>query len=198
MCAISIERYSVIVHPFRSPITVSSCIITIFFIWVFAIILTLPYGIFMQVLNVVHILPSIKQLINHNETTNNEFELYNRTSATTSGVQLPKIDSKDREYLSVLLSQPKEMEVKSEYRSLFSAPKLYCDEMWPGDNLRIIYGITTTLIQFIIPFCIITFCYSKVCARLWTRVQTRPGYRNCSNQRKWLEKERAKKTNMMV
>lgn len=194
MCAISIERYSVIVHPFRSPITVSSCIIIILFIWIFAIILTLPYGIFMQVLNVVHILPSVKHLINHN-VTNNKYELNN---STTLGEQVPKIDSKDREYLSVLLSKPKEMSVKSEYSSLFSPPKLYCDEMWPGDNLRVVYGITTTVIQFLMPFCIITYCYSKVCARLWDRVHTRPGNRNCSNQRKWLEKERCKKTNQML
>lgn len=143
MCAISIERYSVIVHPFRSPITVSSCIIIIFFIWVFAIILTLPYGIFMQVLNVVHILPSVKEFINQNET-DSKFELYNSTANATLGVQMPKIDRKDREYLKNLLSQPKEIAVNSAYRSLFSPPKLYCDEMWPGDNLRVIYGITTT------------------------------------------------------
>ncbi len=195
MCAISIERYSVIVHPFRSPITVSSCITIIFFIWVFAIILTLPYGIFMQVLNVVHILPEIKKYIHHGNETGSQMELTNQSTASE---QMSKMDSKDSEFVNEFLSHPKEMALNPKVRSLISLPKLYCDEMWPGDNLRVIYGITTTIIQFIMPFCIITFCYFKVCARLWDRVHTRPGNRNCSNQRKWLEKERARRTTQML
>ena len=195
MCAISIERYSVIVHPFRSPITVSSCITIIFFIWVFAIILTLPYGIFMQVLNVVHILPEIKKYIHHGNETGSQMELTNQSTASE---QMSKMDSKDSEFVNEFLSHPKEMALNPKVRSLISLPKLYCDEMWPGDNLRVIYGFTTTIIQFIMPFCIITFCYFKVCARLWDRVHTRPGNRNCSNQRKWLEKERARRTTQML
>lgn len=76
--------------------------------------------------------------------------------------------------------------------------KLLCDEMWPNNELRIAFGMITSMIQFVVPFCIITFCYMKVCFRLWNRVQTRPGSRNCSSQRKWLEKERARRMNMML
>lgn len=77
-------------------------------------------------------------------------------------------------------------------------PTLYCDEVWPSEQFRTAFGLCTSVIQFVIPFCIITFCYARVCARLWDRIRTRPGSSNCSSQRKWLEKERARRTNKML
>lgn len=75
---------------------------------------------------------------------------------------------------------------------------LYCDENWPQEgviNARVFGGITSTL-QFIIPFVIITFCYIKVCGKLWDRTKSIPG--NVSARREELERERARRTNTML
>ena len=174
LMSIALERYSVIVHPFRRPITISSCIAIIIFIWILAFIFTLPYGIFIDVITMIFI-PSNIMMRN-----------------TTQ----PESINRSRVWLSNYSADSQEM--REIVHQLVGPPKLYCDEVWPSDNLRLIFGLSTTVVQFIVPFCIITFCYARVCARLWDRIRSRPGSRNCSSQRKWLEKERARKTNTML
>ncbi|OTF82358.1 GPCR Neuropeptide Y-like protein, partial [Euroglyphus maynei] len=58
------------------------------------------------------------------------------------------------------------------------------------------FGITTTALQFVIPFLIITFCYVKICAKLSDRARTIPG--NVSARREEQERERTRKTNGML
>lgn len=171
LMSIAIERYSVIVHPFRAPITISHSIIIIIAIWVVSFLLTLPLGVFIEVIPLVLFPAAVGNTTTMVEV--NLAELYASNTTRLSG--LP--------YDDVL--------------QLFQ-PKLYCDELWPHENIRVAFGLVTTVIQFIIPFFIIAFCYMKVCARLWDRIRTRPGSMNYSSQRKWLEKERAKRTNSML
>ncbi|KAI2798198.1 hypothetical protein BLOT_013316 [Blomia tropicalis] len=72
----------------------------------------------------------------------------------------------------------------------------YCDERWPYDGTRKMFGISTTILQFVIPFIIITFCYVQVCGKLWDRAKTIPG--NVSARREEQERERTRKTNGML
>lgn len=72
----------------------------------------------------------------------------------------------------------------------------YCDENWPSDETRKTFGISTTILQFVIPFVIITFCYVRVCGKLWDRAKAIPG--SVSARREEQERERARKTNGML
>ena len=95
-------------------------------------------------------------------------------------------------------SQGSPSEGLNDYVKLVTKPKLYCHEMWPADWMKVSYGIVSLIIQFIVPFLVIAFCYTKVCTRLLDRIKSRPGSRNCSNQKKWLEKIRTRRTNTML
>lgn len=166
LMSIAIERYMVIVHPYKQQIAITSSIVIICIIWLLAFVLTLPYGIFIDVIPII--------LVSLSATNTTDIE-------SLSAGNVSKIEA-----------------LKNAFKLHHIRPKYYCDEVWPNNDLRIAFGVITTLIQFVIPFCIITYCYIQVCFRLWNRVQTRPGSRNCSSQRKWLEKERARRMNMML
>lgn len=51
----------------------------------------------------------------------------------------------------------------------------YCEEAWPHDASRRTFSTCTSVIQFIVPFVIIAFCYFKVCSKLRTRAKFKPG-----------------------
>ena len=126
--SIAIDRYFVIIYPFKSRMPMKICFIIIVTIWLSSCLLTLPYGIFMDVV---------------------------------------------------------------EYDERY-----YCDEKWPFDESRKAFGISTSVLQFVIPFVIITFCYVRVCGKLWDRARARPG--SVSMRREEMERERTRKTNGML
>jgi len=72
----------------------------------------------------------------------------------------------------------------------------YCEEVWPHQDSRITFGVCTSILQFIIPFVIITFCYIKICTKLNDRAQAMPGAK--SQKKEELEKERTRRTNRML
>ncbi|OQR71898.1 neuropeptide Y receptor type 5-like [Tropilaelaps mercedesae] len=49
LMSIAIDRYLVILHPFRPRMKESTCLLIIMAIWVFSLVLTLPYGMFMAI-----------------------------------------------------------------------------------------------------------------------------------------------------
>uniref|UniRef100_A0AAN0LM70 G protein-coupled receptor n=1 Tax=Polyphagotarsonemus latus TaxID=1204166 RepID=A0AAN0LM70_9ACAR len=72
--------------------------------------------------------------------------------------------------------------------------KWFCDESWPHETSRRTFSTCTSIIQFIVPFIIIAFCYSEVCSRLNERAKS-----NLGNARKQeYERERSKRTNYML
>ncbi|UYV73472.1 PRLHR [Cordylochernes scorpioides] len=108
LMAIAVDRFFVIVYPFKARLPLLWCLWLIILMWIAAALLTLPYGIFMEL----------------NEATDNRW---------------------------------------------------YCDEAWPSETSRLVFGLSTSILQFVMPFIIITFCYVRVCARLRLRVRTLPG-----------------------
>ncbi len=126
--SIAIDRYFVIIYPFKAQMPMKICFIIIITIWLSAAFLTLPYGIFMEV--------------------------------------------------------------------ILSEGTLFCDENWPFDESRKAFGISTSVLQFVIPFIIITYCYVRVCGKLWNRARARPG--SVSIRREGIERERTRKTNGML
>lgn len=128
LMSIAIDRFFVIIYPFKPRLKVEYCYVIIFSVWVLAALLTLPYGIFMDLI------------------------------PTESG--------------------------------------LYCDEVWPYESSRKAFGFSTSILQFVVPFIIITFCYMKVCIKLKNRAKMKPGAKSVKKEE--MERERTRRTNRML
>lgn len=129
LMSIAIDRYFVILYPFRPRMAIKVCLTIITFVWLAAGILTFPYGWFMTIY---------------------------------------PIDS----------------------------DILYCSENWGSEESRYAFGFTTSTLQFVIPFGIISFCYIRVCLKLRERSLHRPGAP--SARREEVDRERTRRTNRML
>lgn len=72
----------------------------------------------------------------------------------------------------------------------------YCEERWPQDESRKAFGFSTSVLQFVIPFTIISFCYMKVCLKLRERARCKPGAKSARKEE--MERERTRRTNRML
>lgn len=72
-----------------------------------------------------------------------------------------------------------------------------CNETWFGVN-RLIYGIFTSITQFVLPFVTIIACYTTVIFKLRRRPQERPGLPSQAANRQDQELRRTKRTNRML
>lgn len=131
LTSIAIDRFFVIIYPFHPRMKLSTCIVIICVIWIFSILVTLPYGIYMKI---------------------------NPANGTDD--------------------------------------KYFCEEEFPSDDYRKIFGGLTTMLQFIIPFFLIAFCYICVSLRLNSRARTKPGSKN--SRKEEADRERKKRTNRML
>lgn len=132
LTSIAIDRFFVIIYPFHPRMKLSTCIIIIVNIWLFSILVTLPYGV-----NMTHT-----------------------------------------------------------FRNTSTEIKYFCDESWPGEEYRKIFGGLTTMMQFVIPFFLIAFCYICVSLRLNDRARAKPGTKN--SRKEEADRERKKRTNRML
>lgn len=132
LTAIAIDRFFVIIYPFQQRMRLIACIAIIFIIWTISLLLTLPYGLYMQVARL---------------NFSGEWEYY-------------------------------------------------CEEDWPTEYYRKVYGSITTTLQFLLPFFIVTFCYVCVSVRLNDRAKTKPGAKTTKKEE--LDRDRKKRTNRML
>ncbi|XP_050474823.1 prolactin-releasing peptide receptor-like [Bombus huntii] len=75
-------------------------------------------------------------------------------------------------------------------------PYTYCEEHWPNERFRKIFSSITSILQFVLPFFIIAFCYICVSIKLNDRAKTKPGTK--TSQREEVDRERKKRTNRML
>lgn len=132
LMSIAVDRYFVIIFPFKKRMSVRMCVAIIVIIWISASTLTLPYAIFMHLV---------------------------------------------------------EIEENGEVIR-------FCEEAWPHDASRRTFSTCTSVIQFIVPFVIIAFCYSKVCSKLKIRAKSKPGAKSARKEEQ--ERERSRRTNRML
>lgn len=132
LTAIAIDRFFVIIYPFQQRMRLIACIAIIFIIWTISLMLTFPYGLYMQVARL---------------NFTGEFEYY-------------------------------------------------CEEDWPTEHYRKVYGSITTTLQFLLPFFIVTFCYVCVSIRLNDRAKTKPGAKTTKKEE--VDRDRKKRTNRML
>ena len=138
LTSIAIDRFFVIIYPFRRRMKTKTCLTIVLGSWLFSIVATLPYG--------YHVAYMISYETNQSNV--------NETSVTA----------------------------------------YYCEEAWPGNHIRKIYGCITVTMQFIIPFTIIAFCYTKVSLKLNERAK--PGTKN--SRKEEIDRERKRRTNRML
>ncbi|XP_073947571.1 prolactin-releasing peptide receptor-like [Choristoneura fumiferana] len=124
LTSIAVDRFFVIIYPFKPRMKISTCIGLIIFIWVFSLIVTFPYGFYMALEDV------------------------------------------------------------------------YCVEKWPSDQIRKAFGAVTTIMQFVLPFIVMAFCYTCVSVKLNDRLKSRPGSKN--SKKEDAERERKRRTNRML
>ena len=129
LMSIAIDRFFVIIYPFKPRMKIRVCLTIIISVWVASSLLTLPYGIFMDIV-------------------------------------------------------------------IYHDGNPYCEEIWPYEESRRAFGFSTTVLQFIIPFIIISFCYISVCGKLSHRVKSMPGAKSARKEEQ--ERERTQKTNRML
>lgn len=124
LTSIAIDRFFVIIYPFKPRMKLKTCILLIILIWVFSLTVTFPYGYYMALQDV------------------------------------------------------------------------YCAEKWPSDQIRKAFGAITTIMQFVLPFIVMAFCYTCVSIKLNDRLKSRPGSKN--TRKEDAERERKRRTNRML
>jgi len=129
--AIAIDRYFVIVHPFKPRMKLGICILLIAVVWIVSLSISLPLAIYMKL---------------YEEVENGEI-------------------------------------------------KYQCKESWPIPMSKRFFNLASYVLQYLIPFTVITYSYVKVWIVLSKR--TRPGTRR-EQEREHIELKRKKKTNRML
>uniref|UniRef100_A0A1B6DKU7 G-protein coupled receptors family 1 profile domain-containing protein n=1 Tax=Clastoptera arizonana TaxID=38151 RepID=A0A1B6DKU7_9HEMI len=129
LTSIAIDRFFVIIYPFQPRMKLCTCVLIILSIWFFSLLVTLPYGIFM----------------NHR---------------------------------------------------FYEGKGYVCEEAWLTESSRQMYGGLTAMMQFVLPFFIIAFCYVRVSLKLNDKARSKPGSKNTRKQE--AEQERKRRTNRML
>ncbi|NP_001127742.1 neuropeptide receptor A7 [Bombyx mori] len=128
LMSIAIDRFFVIIYPFRPRMKIETCITVIIMIWTFSITVTTPYAIFMTYYD-------------------------------------------------------------------FKFGK-FCEETWPSERLRRIFGSVTSVMQFVLPFIVIAVCYICVSFKLNDRAKAKAASKNSKKEE--LDKNRKRRTNQML
>lgn len=72
----------------------------------------------------------------------------------------------------------------------------FCEEDWPSESSRKVYGSVTVVLQFVLPFLIISVCYILVSFKLNDRARAKPGCK--TSKKEEADRERKKRTNRML
>ncbi len=131
LTSIAMDRFVVIIYPFRHRMKLVTCISLITSIWIISLMLTLPYGLYVSLNNYAE-----DQEIN------------------------------------------------------------YCEEDWPDEVTRKVYGTVTVFLQFIFPFAIMSVCYILVSIKLNDRAKSKPGSK--TSKKEEADRDRKKRTNRML
>ncbi|GBP20178.1 Neuropeptide Y receptor type 2 [Eumeta japonica] len=126
LMSIAIDRFFVIIYPFRPRMKIETCITVIIMIWIFSVTVTTPYAVFMTYME-------------HGK---------------------------------------------------------FCDEAWPSEHLRRIFGSVTSILQFVCPFIVIAFCYTCVSFKLNDRAKAKAASKN--SRKEEIDKYRKRRTNQML
>ena len=128
LTTIAIDRFFVIIYPFKPRMQPSTCMLLILITWLLSVGATIPYAIFV-------------------EHTTHDNETY------------------------------------------------VCQENFPGE-FRLTFGSITAVLQFVIPFFIITSTYTLISLKLSSRAKCKPGSKTLRKEQ--ADRERKRRTNRML
>ncbi|XP_017090128.2 prolactin-releasing peptide receptor [Drosophila bipectinata] len=189
LTSIAIDRYFVIIYPFHPRMKLSTCIGIIVSIWVIALLATVPYGMYMKMTN---------ELVNGTQGAGNE-TLVDATLMALNGSYVQQggqglmeapdaTTSAAQAYMQVMTAGPGPEELPY--------VRVYCEENWPSEQYRKVFGAITTTLQFVLPFFIISICYVWISVKLNQRARAKPGSK--SSRREEADRDRKKRTNRML
>ncbi|XP_041449393.1 neuropeptide Y receptor type 6 [Drosophila obscura] len=184
LTSIAIDRYFVIIYPFHPRMKLSTCIGIIVSIWVIALLATVPYGMYVKMTN---------EVINGTQMGANESSvdaaamIFNTSYDGTAFIEAPDATSAAQAYMQVMTSG-----VSTD----LSYTRMVCEENWPSEEYRKVFGAITTTLQFVLPFFIISICYVWISVKLNQRARAKPGSK--SSRREEADRDRKKRTNRML
>lgn len=169
LTSIAIDRYFVIIYPFHPRMKLSTCIGIIVTIWVVSLLATLPYGMYMT--------------MTMSEVSGDRPHL----NETSLGVTAPDATSAAQAYMQFSGAEIDEHVEQS---------VCVCEEYWPSEQYRKVFGAITTTLQFVLPFIVISICYVWISVKLNQRARAKPGSK--SSRREEADRDRKKRTNRML
>lgn len=182
LTSIAIDRYFVIIYPFHPRMKLSTCIGIIVGIWIISLLATLPYGMYVKVFSEESL-----QMNNTLDAVNFSTPFNFSSSANISYAAQRNFDA----HMQVVNTNVNI--VTPDYSS--SDPS-YCEENWPSERYRKIFGSVTTILQFVLPFIIISICYIWISIKLNARAKAKPGSK--SSRKEEADRDRKKRTNRML
>ncbi|XP_058980189.1 neuropeptide Y receptor type 6 [Musca domestica] len=191
LTSIAIDRYFVIIYPFHPRMKMSTCIAIVISIWVISLLATLPYGMYVKVVNDYGNMTEEGMGLN---ATQFNFNASSSSAAAAASVPLNASYAPQRNYdayMQIVSSSStiSEAEVASSSIS-------YCEEDWPTERYRKVFGSVTTILQFVLPFIIISICYIWISFKLNARAKAKPGSK--SSRKEEADRDRKKRTNRML
>lgn len=123
LTSIAIDRYFVIIYPFKPRMKLSTCITIIIAIWMVALLATLPYGLYMKIQTIHNSSSTENTTIGY---MNSEYNMPDFTETTTlaSAVLFSSLNGHANN-------------TPSEQRDII----YYCEENWPSEEYRQVFYV---------------------------------------------------------
>ncbi|TMW46231.1 hypothetical protein DOY81_008689 [Sarcophaga bullata] len=179
LTSIAIDRYFVIIYPFHPRMKLTTCIFIIVSIWVISVLATLPYGLYVRVFS--------EEIPLANQTMDGTYVMLSSNYTSTVNVSYPS----DLMQINNHTSNPNLMATE-----IPRTVNCYCEENWPSERYRKVFGSVTTILQFVLPFIIISICYIWISVKLNARARAKPGSK--SSRKEEADRDRKKRTNRML
>lgn len=183
LTSIAIDRYFVIIYPFHPRMKMSTCIAIVISIWVISLLATLPYGMYVKVVNDYS---NMTEDITNGTSPATQFNF--TTTLNASYAPQRNYDA----YMQIVSSTSTISEAELPATNSIT----YCEENWPTERYRKVFGSVTTILQFVLPFVIISICYIWISLKLNARAKAKPGSK--SSRKEEADRDRKKRTNRML
>ncbi|XP_065361409.1 neuropeptide Y receptor type 2 [Calliphora vicina] len=183
LTSIAIDRYFVIIYPFHPRMKLSTCIAIIVSIWVISLLATLPYGMYVRVFS--------------------EENMQGNVTLEAANISLPFNFTSPSANITYAAQRnfDAHMQVVNSNNNLVAGEAAafspsFCEENWPSERYRKVFGSVTTILQFVLPFIIISICYIWISVKLNARARAKPGSK--SSRKEEADRDRKKRTNRML
>ncbi|XP_061386033.1 neuropeptide Y receptor type 6 [Musca vetustissima] len=211
LTSIAIDRYFVIIYPFHPRMKMSTCIAIVISIWVISLLATLPYGMYVKVVNDYGNMTEDYLAGNATQFNFNSSSSSNSAATAAAAAVVASLSSSSPTvplnvsyspqrnydaYMQIVSSSSAASTASMAESDMPSSSISYCEEDWPTERYRKVFGSVTTILQFVLPFIIISICYIWISFKLNARAKAKPGSK--SSRKEEADRDRKKRTNRML